>query len=294
MNRGYIKLYRKSLNSRVFQSEGLFKVWIWCLLKASHEETWISVKTGRGITEVYLYPGQFIFGRKSAAKELKMSASTVWKRILKLKKMGNLNIESNTKYSLIIIVNWETYQGSLKKSNNQVTAKEHRKRLKGDTDRSGGKGASDVGFKQTQKVKGDTDEKSKISYGDTNKNTRIKKPSVKGQVDPRHKVFQKWWFKKFKYKFKREYQVTNWKQFGGQVKSLLKLPLSFEDLQYLAIEFFMDEDPFITGSDSRKGAGYNIGMFITRINQNTYQKYLDVEFRDKNKNHIVSESGEPM
>ena len=109
MNRGYIKLYRKTLESRAFQSEGLLKVWIWCLLKATHKEVWVPIKIGRGLTEVHLLPGQFIFGRESAAKKLKMKPSTVWKRIVKLKKLGNLNIQSNRQYSIITIVNWDTY-----------------------------------------------------------------------------------------------------------------------------------------------------------------------------------------
>lgn len=121
---GYIQLYRKTLKSRVFQNEGLFKVWIWCLLKANHKENWVPVKTGRGTTEVHLLPGQFIFGRKSAAKELKMHPSTVWKRIVKLKNMRNCDIESNTHYSLVTLINWESYQGGHKKGTSKVTPKE--------------------------------------------------------------------------------------------------------------------------------------------------------------------------
>ena len=115
MNDGYIKAYRKTMKSRVFQNEGLFKVWMWCLWKASHTEQWVTIKTGRGTTEVHLLPGQFIFGRKTAAKELKMKPSTVRNRILKLKNMGNLDIQSNTHYSIIIIINWDTYQAPNKK-----------------------------------------------------------------------------------------------------------------------------------------------------------------------------------
>jgi len=124
MNEGYVKIYRKTVTSQVFQNEGLFKVWMWCLLKANHEGRWVSVKSGKGSTEVWIGPGQFIFGRKSAAKELKMKPSTVWKRIVKLKNMRNLNIESNSQYSIITLVNWEFYQGGLEKGTSKVTAKE--------------------------------------------------------------------------------------------------------------------------------------------------------------------------
>jgi uncharacterized phage protein (TIGR02220 family) len=134
MNQGYIKLYRRLLDSRVFQNEGLLKVWVWCLLRANHKGAWVNVKTGKGAKEVWIEPGQFIFGRKSAARDLRMKPSTVWKRIVKLKNMRNLNIDSNTQYSIITIINWEAYQDSIKKSdiesNSQGTAKEHKQECK--------------------------------------------------------------------------------------------------------------------------------------------------------------------
>ncbi len=107
---GYIKLHRRILDSRVWANEGLFKVWAWCLLRANYKDTWVTVKTGRSETEVLVKAGQFIFGRKSAGKSLKMPPSTVWKRILKLENMENLNTERNTHYTIISIVNWDTYQ----------------------------------------------------------------------------------------------------------------------------------------------------------------------------------------
>lgn len=122
-HRGYIALWRKSLDSRIFHNEGLWKVWTWCLLKASHKKRWTSLKTGRGAVEIEILSGQFVFGRHSAAKELKMNPSTVWKRIVKLKNLSNLNIESNRQYSIINITNWDTYQIENNKSDKQVTSK---------------------------------------------------------------------------------------------------------------------------------------------------------------------------
>lgn len=128
MHRGYVKLWRKIIESNVFKNEGLLKVWIWCLAKANHKEKWVPVKIGRGKTEVLVKPGQFIFGRHKAADALDMNPNTVWKRINKLKKAQNLTIQSNNQYSIISIINWEAYQGeeiiSNSESNNQVTTKE--------------------------------------------------------------------------------------------------------------------------------------------------------------------------
>lgn len=124
----WIKLFRRSMNTRAFKNEGLWKVWTWCLMKANHSKSWVEIKTGRSTTEVEVGPGQFIFGRKSASVELSMVESTVWKRMQKLKNIENLTIESNSHYSIITILNWDTYQNCENKSNSkgnrQVTGKE--------------------------------------------------------------------------------------------------------------------------------------------------------------------------
>lgn len=111
MDYTWLKLYRKSVESRVFKNPNLWKVWTWCLMKAAYRERWVTVQTGRTSIEVKVEPGQFVFGRFSAADELGMKPSSVWKRMQKLQKLENLNINSDIKYSLITIINWESYQG---------------------------------------------------------------------------------------------------------------------------------------------------------------------------------------
>lgn len=128
---GYIKLYRQLLGSQVFANEGLLKVWVYCLLKASHKEQWVTIKTGRGETEIKVGVGQFIFGRDVAAKELGMKPSSVRNRMQKLEKVGNLDIEVDTHYSVVTVCNWDNYQScddgggqvSGQPSDRQVTGK---------------------------------------------------------------------------------------------------------------------------------------------------------------------------
>ena len=122
-NDGWIPLFRKSLGSQVFQNEGLWKVWTWCLMRASHTEQWVPIKTGRGKTEVHILPGQFIFGRKTAAKELKMKPPTIQKRMLKLKNMQNCITQSHKHYSLVTLTNWEFYRELQKKGIGKVSGK---------------------------------------------------------------------------------------------------------------------------------------------------------------------------
>jgi hypothetical protein len=123
---GWVRLYRKIQRSAVFQNEGLLKVWIWCMVKANHEDKWVPITTGKGTTEVLVKRGQFVFGRKSAAKALGMDESTVYKRMQKLTTMQNCNIQSNTHYSLVSVLNYEPYQGGESEQvTGKVTPKEH-------------------------------------------------------------------------------------------------------------------------------------------------------------------------
>jgi uncharacterized phage protein (TIGR02220 family) len=117
---GYIKLYRKLLDSAVFQNEKVLKVWIWCLLKATHKEHEQLI----GLQKVALKPGQFIFGRDEAAKELKLHPSTLYRYMQLLKNVGNLNIKPNNKFSLVTLENWGLYQANTQEVNNKRTTNE--------------------------------------------------------------------------------------------------------------------------------------------------------------------------
>lgn len=103
---GWIKLHRKIISDPVFQNEKLLKVWLYCLLKASHKKHESMV----GMQVVSLDPGEFVFGRKKAAIELNMKESTVWDRMKLLEKIGNIDIKSNNKFSVVNVVNWGKYQ----------------------------------------------------------------------------------------------------------------------------------------------------------------------------------------
>ena len=124
---GWVKLHRKLLESPVFQNEKLLKVFIWCLLKASHAEHAELV----GLQKVSIHPGQFVYGRHKAAEELKIKESTLYKYMMWLKDEEILNIQSNNKFSVVTVANWDLYQTDEPKSNSKssskVTTKEQQK-----------------------------------------------------------------------------------------------------------------------------------------------------------------------
>lgn len=116
MEQGYIKLWRKSLDSGLVSDHKTWALWSWCLMKA----TWKPRRVLFNGAIVELKPGQFIFGRESAARELKLSVQEIRTRIIKLKLLQNLTIQSTNKYSIITITNWDIYQAE-GNENNQLT-----------------------------------------------------------------------------------------------------------------------------------------------------------------------------
>lgn len=121
---GWISLHRKLLDSAVFQNADLLKVWIWCLLKATHEDYELLV----GLQLVKLKPGQFVTGRFKGAEELQLNPSTFYKYIKSLEKLEMICVNSNNKMTLITVENWAKYQTeegrAYQQKNNKVTTKE--------------------------------------------------------------------------------------------------------------------------------------------------------------------------
>lgn len=113
---GWIKLYRKLMESKVFANPDVLKIWIWCLLKARHSETigYEVIQTGRGRQVIEYKKGEFITGRNTCAQELNMNGQKVyyWLKKMSSPEFGCLIQTSNCKhYTVIRITNWDEYQG---------------------------------------------------------------------------------------------------------------------------------------------------------------------------------------
>jgi len=106
MNRGYVRLWRKSLDAGWIKNYKLWCFWTYCLMKATHKEYDAVV----GLQIVHLMPGQFIFGRRKAATETGLTEREIRTVLDFLRKAGNLTIKTTNKFSIITIVNWTIYQ----------------------------------------------------------------------------------------------------------------------------------------------------------------------------------------
>lgn len=107
----------------MMQNPILWTFWCWCLLKASHKYH----KQMVGFQNIEIEPGQFVFGRKKAAEELPLSERQIRTCIKHLEKTENLTIKTTNKFSIITIVNWNSYQckeaSNDQQSDQQTTSK---------------------------------------------------------------------------------------------------------------------------------------------------------------------------
>jgi hypothetical protein len=132
MDNGFILLSRGILDSDVFASQKLLKIWIWCLCKANFKDKTVPLKFGKGEQIIKVKRGSFIFGRNKAEEELFIDGSTIYKSMQKLKQMEMIEIESNNQYSIVTICKYNDYQDAKEYKvtskeqvkDNQVTSKE--------------------------------------------------------------------------------------------------------------------------------------------------------------------------
>jgi len=114
MHRGYVKLWRKSIDTAIWEDETLWRLWTLCLMKASHKNT----ETIIGRKKVKISRGSFITGRQRLWEDFYPSRTrrnrgfsplSLWRSLKFLEKLGNLNINSNNKFSIVSINNYDTY-----------------------------------------------------------------------------------------------------------------------------------------------------------------------------------------
>jgi len=106
MNRGYVKLYRKSLDSGLIKNHKTWVFFTYCLLKASHKNHKVVI----GRQEIILQPGQFVFGRRVASGETGLTEREIRTALRSLTYLKIVTSKTTNKYSIITIINWDTYQ----------------------------------------------------------------------------------------------------------------------------------------------------------------------------------------
>lgn len=130
MARGdWIKLHRKLLEGPIFQHDGLFRLWCYCLMRANWKETtWIMPGT---MTRIDIPRGSFITGKHSLHEDLYKnhderempapSTSTLWRWLGCLQSLGCLKLQNmNNRCTLVSICKYGTYQDDKQEYETQV------------------------------------------------------------------------------------------------------------------------------------------------------------------------------
>lgn len=128
---GWLKLYRGITESAVFDDAEVLKMWVYLLCVAAHKEM---TCLWRGAI-VKVKEGQILTGRQKLVERLNMDGNKVYRALKLLEKLGNIDIEANSRFSLITIKNWQKYQSnspivsvsfipeSEQQNNSKITAK---------------------------------------------------------------------------------------------------------------------------------------------------------------------------
>lgn len=179
---GYIKLHRKVWNSTIYSDPNMLKLWIHCLMKATHTEHDQLV----GNTIVKLNPGEFVTGRNALSDEYNKGVSlakkvkplSLWRWMQTLEKMEMLNIKTTNKYSVISIVNWCEYQQNEQQMNNKRTTNEQQMI----TNKNGNKGINEKKEPSSPK----------FSTSDMENSQLLFKKMLENNPDIKEPNFEKW------------------------------------------------------------------------------------------------------
>lgn len=99
---GWISLHRQIVEWEWYNEPNTFRLFIHLLLKANHKP-----KKWQGKT---IEAGELVTGRKQLAQELKLSEQKIRTSLERLKSTNEITIKSTSKFSVITICKWETYQ----------------------------------------------------------------------------------------------------------------------------------------------------------------------------------------
>lgn len=116
MEQGYVKLWRKCLDSGLLKNPTAWQLFGYLLLKATHRAHRQLV----GGMVFNLQPGDVIFGRSKAADDLCVGEQSIRTALKLLEKLEIVTSKSTNKCTVISFVNWDRYQEEQPAPNQQT------------------------------------------------------------------------------------------------------------------------------------------------------------------------------
>jgi hypothetical protein len=112
MHRGYVKLWRKISEWGWYSDSQTFHIFIHLLINANIEKSYFH--------NMLIERGQIVIGRKAMSKQLDISEQSIRTSLARLKSTNEITIKPTNKFSIITLLNYESYQGDKRKSNQAV------------------------------------------------------------------------------------------------------------------------------------------------------------------------------
>ena len=109
MDNGFVVLYRKFKNWGWYSDANVMRVFVHCLISASYCE--------RKYLGIDLNPGEFITSISSISRDLDIKIQPVRTAIKKLCSTGEITIKTTSRFTIISVCNFESYQDAKIKSN---------------------------------------------------------------------------------------------------------------------------------------------------------------------------------
>lgn len=116
MEQGYVKLWRKCLDSGLLKNPTAWQLFGYLLLKATHRAHRQLV----GGMVFDLQPGDLIFGRSKAADDLCVGEQSIRTALKLLEKLEIVTSKATNKCTVISFVNWDRYQDEQPAPNQQT------------------------------------------------------------------------------------------------------------------------------------------------------------------------------
>jgi len=116
------------MDNPIYSNANMLKLWIHCLMKASHSGH--EQLVGNQMVKIEI--GEFVTGRNALADEFNkgakkaevISAITLWRWLKNFEEWQMLNIKTTTKYSVVTVSNWSEHQGGEQQVNSKRTTDE--------------------------------------------------------------------------------------------------------------------------------------------------------------------------
>jgi hypothetical protein len=110
-NIGWVKVNRKITEWEFYQDGNTYRLFLHCIYSANYTD-----KKWQGIT---IERGQFVTSYQSLATELSLSIQQIRTSIKKLEKAENITCKTTNKFTIITVINYNTYQNDILEDNTQ-------------------------------------------------------------------------------------------------------------------------------------------------------------------------------